>query len=309
MKADSVVKDEAKPRAASRVPLVFAFLIIYVVWGSTFLAIRVAVATVPPLLAAGIRFFVAGAALLVYSKLRALEMPSRLEWRNLIISAGLMFLASYSGLFWAEKIIPSGVASVLVATIPVWTAFCEIALKLDRFRWTLAAALLLGLGGVGILALGRGASRIPLFPCLAILGAEIAWSIGSVFCKVAKLPESKPLIAGAQMFAGGVMLLACSSFAGEMTPWPHISMRAAGAILYLIVAGSLVAFTAYIWLLDQMPSTTVASYAYVNPIIALIIGHWLGQEALNSRILFGSALVLASVVLILKSKPKQNPER
>lgn len=308
MKTEPLVRpDLPAHKTTSKLPLIFAFLIIYVVWGSTFLAIRVAVATVPPLLAAGIRFLVAGAVLLVYVELRGLAMPSRLEWRNLTISAALMFLASYSGLFWAEKTIPSGVASVLVATIPVWTALCEIALKRDRFRWALAAALLLGLGGVGILALGRGASRISLFPCLAILGAEIAWSAGSVFCKVAKLPESKPLTAGAQMFAGGIMLLACSALAGEMSPWPHVSMRAAGAILYLIVAGSLVAFTAYIWLLDQLPATTVASYAYVNPIIALMIGHWLGQEVLNSRILFGSGLVLASVVLILKSKPK--PQR
>ena len=305
MKAESLVRPDAAPRkTTSKASLAVAFLIIYVVWGSTFLAIRVAVETVPPLLAAGIRFFIAGAVLLAYVRLGGVTMPSRLEWRNLIISATLMFLASYSGLFWAEKIIPSGVASVLVATIPVWTALCEIALKRDRFRWALAVALLLGLGGVGILALGRGSSRIPLFPCLAILGAEIAWSVGSVFCKVAKLPQSKPLTAGAQMFAGGIMLLACSALAGEMNPWPQISMRAAGAILYLIVAGSLIAFTAYIWLLDQMPATTVASYAYVNPIIALMIGHWLGQEMLNRRILFGSGLVLGSVVLILRSKPK-----
>ena len=129
MKTNSLLIQNAPAgKTTLRLPLVTAFLIIYVVWGSTFLAIRVAVETVPPLLAAGIRFFLAGGVLLAYTKLRGLAMPSRLEWRNLIISAALMFLAAYSGLFWPERIIPSGVASVLVATIPVWTAFCEIAL-------------------------------------------------------------------------------------------------------------------------------------------------------------------------------------
>lgn len=282
--------------------VLLAFFIIYFVWGSTYLAIRIVVASVPPLFAAGVRFFVAGAALLLWSKLRGTPNPTRIEWRNLAVQAALMFLCGYSALFWAETKIPSGVASVLVATIPVWMALIEIVLfRRARMPPTLIAAICLGIAGVAILALRRGASQIPLLPCLAILGAEIGWSLGTVLSQTLRVPNSKVLTAGAQMALGGLMLLFFSLVAGEMTPWPHISATAGAALLYLIVAGSLIAFTAYIWLLGRMPATVVSSYAYVNPVVALAIGYWLGNEALNRGIILGTALVLVSVLLILRT--------
>jgi drug/metabolite transporter (DMT)-like permease len=291
------------PAQRLTVRLALAFFTIYFVWGSTYLAIRIAVATVPPLFAAGIRFSAAGAVLLLWSKFRRVPNPTPVEWRNLAVQAALMFLCGYSALFWAETEIPSGVASVLIATTPVWMALVEIAIfKRQRLHPKLAAAICLGVAGVALLALHRGAGQIPLLPCLAILGAQLAWSLGTVLSQALRAPASKVLTAGTQMTLGGLMLFFCSWLAGETTPWPHISSRAAGALLYLIVAGSIVAFTAYTWLLARMPATIVSSYAYVNPVVALAIGYWLGNEALSRNILIGTALVLISVLLILRTR-------
>jgi drug/metabolite transporter (DMT)-like permease len=282
--------------------VLLAFFIIYFVWGSTYLAIRIAVATVPPLFAAGARFSIAGLALLIWSKLHGVIMPTRMEWRNLAIEAALMFLCGYASLFWAETKIPSGVASVLVATTPICMALVEIvAFKRGRLHLRLVMALFLGLSGVCLIAVQRGVGRIPLQPCVAILGAQFAWCVGTVFSKTLAAPESKVLTAGAQMTLGGLMLLLCSALAGELRPWPSVSLEAAAAILYMIVAGSLLAFTAYIWLLARMPATIVASYAYVNPVVALALGYLLGHETMSRNILAGTALVLVSVLLILRT--------
>jgi drug/metabolite transporter (DMT)-like permease len=293
-----------------KLKLVAAFFAVYVVWGSTYLAIRIAVETVPPLFAAGIRFAIAGVTLFGWSQLRGARAPSRLEWRNLTILGALMFLASYSGLFWAERTLPSGIASVLVATIPVWTALLEIfVFKRQRLEWTLALAIALGLGGVMMLALdSSSAGNVNLLPCLAVLASEIAWSSGTIVTTMMKLPESKATSAGAQMMIGGVMLLVVSGAVREIPPLPHISTIAWLAIAYLIVAGSLVAFTAFQWLLTQMPTTVVTSYAYVNPVIALMVGYFLGGEMIGSRAIAGSALVLVSTVALIRSRTGRSAE-
>jgi drug/metabolite transporter (DMT)-like permease len=284
------------------VQLVAAFFAVYVVWGSTYLAIRVAVSTVPPLFAAGVRFAIAGIVLFGWSQLTGAPAPSRLEWRNLAILGALMFLASYSGLFWAEKTLPSGIASVLVATIPMWTALLEIVVfRRRRLEWTLATAVVLGLGGVVMLAVDpTSVGSVNLLPCLAILASEIAWSLGTIVTTMMKLPQSKATSAGAQMMLGGIMLLGLSAAVREVPPLPHISATAWLAIAYLIVAGSLVAFTAFQWLLTQASTTVVTSYAYVNPVIALMIGHFLGGETISPRAIGGSALVLVSTVALLR---------
>ena len=300
-----------RSRAGYKVAL--ALFAVYVVWGSTYLAIRIVVATVPPLLAAGVRFTIAGAILYLWCRMRGAPRPPRMQWRNLSILGALMFLATYSGLFWAEKTLPSGIAAVLVATLPIWMALLSIfVLKREKMRWQLLAAICLGFTGVIVLALGSGLGHGNVLACLAVLGSEIGWAVGSVTSKRMTLPKSKLMSAGGQMLTGGVMLLAFSALAGELRTAPHISLRAALGIGYLIVAGSIIAFTAYVWLLGQMPATTVSSYAYVNPVVALLIGHWLGQEALGLRTVLGAGLVLASVLLILNGKPSAGnnaPER
>jgi len=290
----------ADARASHRLRLGLAFFAIYVLWGSTYLAIRVVVATVPPLFAAGVRFAIAGTGLYLWSRVRGRPRPSAREWRHLAILAALLFLAAYSGLFWAEKTLPSGVASVLVATVPVWTAVLEIVVfRRRRFRWALAAALAAGLAGVALMAFDATSGWSPL-ACGVILASDVAWSLGTVLTPRLALPESKALAAGAEMMLGGVMLLIASALAGELAPWPRVSLRAAAGLAYLIVAGSLLAFTAYQWLLTRVSATTVTSYAYVNPVVAILIGYWLGHEALSLRIVAGTALVLSSVVALLR---------
>jgi drug/metabolite transporter (DMT)-like permease len=278
-------------------------LAIYVLWGSTYLAIRVTVETVPPLFAAGVRLAIAGTILYLWALARGAAAPSKGEWRNLSILGALMFLLTYSGLFWAEKTVPSGVAAVLVATVPLWTALLEMfVLKRRPPRAATLGPILLGLAGVAILALDPGGGGINLVACLVVLASEVAWSLGTALTTSMALPRSHLLASGAQMMTGGAMLLACSVLFGEVPPTPRISLAAAGAIAYQIVAGSLIAFTAYEWLLTRVSATKVTSYAYVNPVVALILGHELGGERIGVRTIVGCVLVLASTVALLSAR-------
>jgi drug/metabolite transporter (DMT)-like permease len=202
------------------------------------------------------------------------------------------------------------VASVLVATIPVWTAITEILLlRSHRFTERMIVALALGLGGVALIALTGASEGKPfnLLACLAILGSEISWSLGSVLSKRLALPQSKIVISAAEMLYGGLMLLGWSFFAGQLTPLPHLTRAAGISMAYMIVAGSLVAFTAYTWLLGRMPATKVASYAYVNPVVALAMGHWMAGEVIGKTVLIGSTLVIGSVILILTNVYDRRP--
>jgi drug/metabolite transporter (DMT)-like permease len=294
------VEGDARGSFALRVGL--AYFAIYVLWGSTFLAIRTAVASIPPLLAAGVRFVIAGAILYAWARARGVEQPSSREWRNTSILAALMFLTAYAALFWAEQTLPSGIASVLVATIPLWTAVLEMfVLRRQPVRWMLLGGAATGLVGVAVLAFEPSGGRVYLLPSVAILVGSFAWSLGTALTKQMALPRSDVMRAGTQMLVGGAMLLAGSMLVREFPPLPHVDVTAAAALAYLIVAGSIVAFTAYQWLLTRTASTAVTSYAYVNPVVALAIGYWIGGEALTSRTLAGSALVLVAVASLLRS--------
>ena len=280
---------------------VLAFLAIYVLWGTSFLAIRIAVLEVPPLFAAGTRFFVAGVVLYGFMRLRGRPKPRASQWRSLALIGLLMFVAEYGPLFWAEKYVPSGIASVLEATLPLITMALETwVFRRHRFQWPLLAAVLLGFGGVSILLFHNGEAHYGILPCVAILGGATAWSLGSVLNRSLDLPESRPLTSGAAMMLGGGMLLVLSASFGELHPLPHVSLRAALALLYLIVCGSLIGFTAFVWLLARMPATRVASHAYVNPVVAVALGYFVAGEIVTTRTLIGTALVLFSVVLILR---------
>jgi drug/metabolite transporter (DMT)-like permease len=287
----------------ANLPTLLAFLTIYVVWGSTFLAIRVAVQQVPPLFAASVRFFLAGVALYAYLRLHGVPRPTLPEWRSLALLALLMFVLDYSAVFWAEQYVPSGVTSVLVATVPLITIIFEVfVLRLQAFQWPLLFAILLGFGGVSIVMLQGNGQQLSLLPCLAILFGSTSWAIGSVLTRSLRLPASKMLTAGAEMLIGGAVLLTLSACTGELHPFPRISFSAAVALIYLIVFGSLIGFTAYMWLLTRMPATRVASHAYVNPIVAVVLGYFTAHEVITWRTVLGTALVLTSVGLTLRKK-------
>jgi len=303
--ADSVVSDAATEtgRESYRARLFFSFFAVYVIWGTTFLAIRIAVEELPPLFAAAARFFTAGILLYAFMRFRGEAAPTPRQWRNLGIVALFLFVAEYAPLFWAEKFVPSGVVSVLAATIPILTLIAEaLILREKHLKPGTIIATLIGFSGVAILLL-RGADRtFGLLPCFAVLAGSTCWAVGSVFNRSMDLPKSRPVTAGATMMLGGIGLFALSAGFGELHPLPHISMRAIWALLYLIVFGSLVAFTAYVWLIGHMSASRVSSYAYVNPIIAVGIGHFWAGEPITPRILTGTALVLVSVFLILRQK-------
>ena len=280
--------------------MLLAFFAIYVVWGTTFLAIRIAVAEVPPLFAAGTRFFIAGVLLYATMRLRGEPRPTAREWRSLAMMGSLMFVLEYGPLFWAEKFIPSGIAAVLLATLPLDTLLLEmLVFRQQRFRWGPLLATLLGFGGVVVLLLPNGGQRFPLVPCLAILAGAASWSTGSVLSRSLPLPQSRPLTAGATMMLGGGVLLTISGLAGELRPFPHVSMHAGLALLYLIVLGSLVGFTAFVWLLARMPAARVASHAYVNPVVAVVLGYSLAGERITGRMFMGAGVIVLSVYLIL----------
>jgi drug/metabolite transporter (DMT)-like permease len=233
-------------------------------------------------------------------RLRGRPRPTAPQWRSLAIIGLLMFVAEYGPLFWAEKYVPSGIASVLEATLPLITMVLETwVFRRHRFRWPLLAAVLLGFGGVSVLLFHNG-GHFGILPCVAILAGATTWSLGAVLNRSLDMPESKPLASGGAMVLGGGMLLLLSASFGELHPFPHVSLRAALALLYLIVCGSLLGFTAFVWLLARMPATRVSSHAYVNPVVAVALGYFVAGEEITARTLVGTLLVLASVVLILR---------
>jgi drug/metabolite transporter (DMT)-like permease len=301
--SDSVVTTPALlPATRSfRLRLIAAFFAIYFLWGTTFLAIRIAVEELPPLFAAGVRFFVAGIVLYAFMRFRGHARPTPVQWCNLGLTALVMFVAEYGPLFWAEKYVPSGIVSVLAATIPILTLILEILiLRQKHFHVSTVLSTLLGFAGVAILLLRGDGHTFALIPCGAVLAGSACWALGSIFNRSLDMPKARPLTAGATMMLGGGTLLALSAAFGEMHPFPHISLRAAGALLYLIVFGSLLAFTAYVWLLGHLPASRISSYAYVNPIVAVALGYFLANEPVSLRTLAGTALVLVSVFLILR---------
>jgi len=290
-----------------------AFAIIYFVWGSTFLAIRVGVHEVPPLVFAGMRFFTAGIMLFGWLRLRGTPSPSRREWLSISLLAVCIFLLDYGLVFWAEQRVPSGITAVMLATIPVFMALSEIIfLRTQRLTVRLALALLIGIGGVVVLvsrslSLNLGEAPIDRAGAIALVVAAICWSIGSALTRKLTLPASKAMSSGAQMLAGGIMLALTAAIFGEFRGF-HIQAVSRGAwfaLAYLIVAGSIVAFTAYVWLIHHQSPTKVGTYAYVNPVVAVTVGYFLGGETVGPRTLLGTLLVLVSVVVITTTRAKK----
>ena len=291
--------------------VLLAFAIIYFVWGSTFLAIRVGVREVPPFLLAGLRFLIAGLVLFAWMRAKGTVSPTARQWFSATLLAVLIFVLDYGLLFWAERRVPSGIAAVMMATIPVSMALSEILfLKTQRLTPRLGAALLIGIGGVLVLvsrSISFGDSPIDTIGAIALIVAAIGWSVGSALTRKLPLPSSKAMSSGAQMFAGGVLLMITSAALGEFRGFrvQAVSLKAWLALAYLIVAGSIVAFTAYLWLIHHESPTKVGTYAYVNPVVAVLLGYFLGGEGLSLRTIIGTMLVLLSVVVITTSPKKQ----
>ena len=284
--------------------VLFAFATIYFVWGSTFLAIRVGVREVPPFLLAGLRFLIAGVVLFGWMRGRGTLSPTKREWLGATVLAFLIFVLDYGLLFWAERRVPSGVAAVMMATIPVFMALSEIVfLRTQRLTLRLSVALVIGLAGVAVLV-GRAASikdaPIDAAGAVALIIAAVSWSIAASLSRKIPMPQSKAMSSGTQMLVGGVLLMLTAAVLGEFRGFhpQSVSVRAWVALAYLVVAGSIAGFTAYVWLIHHESPTKVGTYAYVNPVVAVLVGYFFGAEGLGLRTIAGTLLVLVSVVVI-----------
>ena len=288
--------------------VLLAFAIIYFVWGSTFLAIRVGVHEVPPFLLAAMRFVVAGAVLYAWMRAQGTPSPTGREWGSASLLAVMIFVFDYGLLFWAEQRVPSGVAAVMMATIPVFMSLSEILfLRTRKLTLRLALALSVGIGGVAVLmsnSLNLSGASIDKAGAVALIIASISWSVSSTLTRLLPLPHSKVMSSGAQMLAGGILLAATAVGLGEFRHFhpTTVSVRAWLALLYLVVAGSIVAFTAYVWLIHHESPTKVGTYAYVNPAVAVLMGYFFGGEELGLRTILGTLLILISVIVITTTR-------
>lgn len=291
--------------------VVAAFAAIYVIWGSTYLAIRFAIETIPPFLMGGARFLTAGAILYAFARARGAAPPSRIHWRSAIIIGGMLLLGGNGGVILAEQMVPSGLAALIIATVPLWMVLLNW-LRGDGIRPTagVALGLVLGVTGIALLVGPGGAAGIGVNPIgVAVLVlASLSWSIGSLYSRRARLPAD-PLVATAiEMLAGGGLLAALGTATGEVgqIQFAQMSPRSLLALGYLIAFGSLVAFSAYVWLLRVSTPARVSTYAFVNPIVAVLLGWALAGEALTPRMLLAAALIVTAVVLITTRQASAN---
>jgi drug/metabolite transporter (DMT)-like permease len=306
------------PKLASRraysIQLALAFAAIYLVWGSTYLAIRYAVETIPPLVTAGIRHSIAGTVLLAWAWARGFR-PTRAHWISGFILGALFFLIGHGTLHWAEQYVGSGLAALLIATEPMF--ILVLAWSMGQQKISPLSALGLGLGVAGVAALTgvelsvRGSSVLAL---LAVLAGSFAWSAGVVISPKLKLPADALGRTALPTLCGALMLLVTAGLTGEFhsTHWASISMKSILGLAYLIVFGSIVAFTSYTWLLQKCPPALVATHTYANPVVAVFLGWLLASEPLTMRVVLASVAILAAIVLIRKGEQKietRHPEK
>jgi drug/metabolite transporter (DMT)-like permease len=293
---------------ASRAQIIAAFASIYVIWGSTYLAIRYAVETIPPFVMGGARFAVSGTILYLWSRYRGAPKPTRIHWRNAIIAGGFLLLGGNGAVVWAEQFVPSGLTALLVSILPFWLVIIEWV-RPPRRRPNGAVMVGLVLGFVGIIVLvgpsgmGGHGNVAPLGALVLILGS-LSWAIGSFWSRDAQLPESGLLTTGMEMLGGGALMIIVGAISGEVA---HVDVHAiskasAIGLLYLVTFGSLLGFTSYIWLLDKVSPARLGTYAYVNPLVAVMLGWAIAGERLSIRTGVAAAIVICAVALITTAR-------
>ena len=309
----------ARPSRPSTAAVAVALLIVYVVWGSTYLGIAIMIETLPPLLAAGVRYATAGllmlGALIAYARLRRsaepIERPTRAHWRSAFIVGTLLLLGGNGGVVLAELYIHSGIAAVLIAAMPIWLSLFDAILTRRAPSRLVIGGLMAGIVGVAILLapLDELDAINPIGVGLCLV-AEISWAAGSIYARRAPLPRSALLGTGLEMLAGGLVMVLAGSLLGEIgrADVESFSLRSVLALAYLIVFGSIVAFSAYTWLLANVPVSTVGTYAYVNPIVAVALGAVLYSEPITPRRLIATVIILAAVVAMVSGRPREAEE-
>jgi len=302
---------------APRLLLIAAFATVYIVWGSTYLAIRIAIETLPSFLMAGFRFLVAGAALCLWLRLRGVPFPGRTQWRHAAIAGVPMIVGGNGLVVWAEKTTSSSVAALIIALTPVWFALIDWARPNGvRPRLQTLLGIVIGFSGVLLLVTGRGTNAsdggISAAGVIALAVAGICWAGGSLWSRYHQgKSESLWMNAAAQMLCGGVGLVLIALLAGEPNGFHHsrFSARSLAALAYLIVFGSWISYGAYLWLLKVSTPARVATYAYVNPVIAVILGHLVLGEPLTGRMLWAAGIILAGVIVTTWPRRERPAER
>ena len=295
-------------KRASRAQIIAAFASIYTIWGSTYLAIRYAVETTPPFIMGGVRFLVSGALLYIWARYRGAPTPTRLHWRNAIIAGGFLLLGGNGAVVWAEQFVPSGLTALLVSILPFWLVIIEWA-RPPKKRPSGAVLLGLVLGFIGIIVLVGpgdigGQGNVSSVGALVLILGSLSWAIGSFWSRDASLPDSGLLTTGMEMLGGGALLLIVGVLSGELSHFDvyQVSRASAIGLAYLITFGSLLGFTSYIWLLDKVSPAHLGTYAYVNPIVAVLLGWAIAGETLSVRTAVAAAIVICAVALITTAR-------
>ena len=287
-----------------------ALVAVYVVWGSTYLAIRVTVRTIPPLLSASVRFLVAGALLYLWSVRRGDtegDRPTAAHWRSAAVIGAVMLFGGNGLVSLAEQTVPSGLAALLLASIPLWMVVIRLVVLREKSGWVEVAGLLLGFGGIVLLVDPFGGGTADPLGMGLLLLAALSWASGSLFARTASLP-SRPLVGtGMEMIAGGLVCLVASVIAGELGDLEpaRISVPSLLGLGFLIVFGSWVGFAAYVWLLRAARTSLVSTYAYVNPLVAVFLGWAILGEAISVRTVIAGGVVLAAVALIVTASSRR----
>jgi drug/metabolite transporter (DMT)-like permease len=296
--------------SSSHVQVALGFAAIYLIWGSTYLAIRYAVETIPPLFMMGARHLVGGAAVYAWVRSRGTPAPQFRQWGYALIAGAFLFLGCHGVLAWGEQKVPSGLAALLCATLPLWTVLFS---RMDGSERKLSArawgGLLLGFAGVAVL-IGPDVlhQRIDFLAAGAVLLSALLWAMGTSYARTAKLPASTALSAAMQMISGGVLLLLCGKLTGEGArfQWAALTARSVLSLAYLIVFGSIIAFTVYVWLLTVSSPSRISTYAYVNPVVAVLLGWLVAREGLSFRTLAATTIILAGVALVNTRRKQSN---
>jgi drug/metabolite transporter (DMT)-like permease len=282
--------------------IALAFFAVYVCWGMTYLAMRVAVVDIPPHLMSGSRFLVAGLVLYTWTRLRGDEPPTARHWRAAAVIGAFLLLGGNASVAWAEQRVPSGLAAVLIAVAPIWMVGIEWARGAARPQKPVIAGLLLGLLGVGLLVSSQpsAGSRVDPVGAVILVLASISWAWGSVLSKSARLPKSPFLATSMEMIAGGILLLLTAAVAGQVSRFHPARLSAPAALAwgYLVIFGSLVGFTAYIWLLGVTSIAKAGTYAYVNPLLAVLLGWAILGETITLRTILATLVILVGVALV-----------
>ena len=293
-----------------------ALIALYIVWGSTYLGIKVAIETIPPFFHAGIRFLISGLILVIWQRSAGHPMPTRKQWISTAIIGSLLLLGGNGLVAWAEQTIPSGVAALIISSVPMFLVIGE-AMRPNGIKpnWQGIVGLLIGFVGIFILVgpseISGSATKLNPFGVMALLAACLFWATGSIYSKSADLPKSSLMNTGAQMLMGSISLFIISLISGELNGWDvtAVSTRSIYGLSYLIFVGSLIGFVSYGWLLQNAPISLVSTYAYVNPIVAVLLGNWIGNEPLEPRIWVATGIIIGSVIFINSTRPKVSAER